>query len=81
MRIKYNFIKISVNQPQRRFNTKSNRQKISEIILSLQPECYLYDVLKQCDWKYSLDIKTVMSVISKMKQSGYINLHESKREE
>ena len=76
MRIKYNYIKIQVNQPQRRFNTNSNRQKIADIITSLQADCSLHDVIIKAMTDHDLNVKTVMSVISKMKQTDYITLIE-----
>ena len=46
MRIKHNYIKLYIKQPERRFNENSNRKKIADIINNLNKPCLLSEVIE-----------------------------------
>ena len=74
MRIKHNFIKIIIKQPERRFNENSNRKKIADIINVLNQPCLLSEVIEQAEIKHDINKKNVLAIISKLKQCGYLNI-------
>tara|TARA_R100001510_G_C7637160_1_gene195145 strand:+ start:219 stop:485 length:267 start_codon:yes stop_codon:yes gene_type:complete len=75
MRIKHNFIKIIIKQPERRFNENSNRKKVADIISDLSSgNILLSDVIKEAWLKHSIESKVVLAIISKLKQSKFIEL-------
>ena len=72
MRIKHNYIKLHIKQPERRFNENSNRKKIADIIYNLGNACLLSEVIEQADIKHNINQKNVLAIISKLKQCGYL---------
>ena len=73
MRIKHNYIKLHIKQPERRFNENSNRKKIADIINDLNKPCLLSEVIEQAEIKHNINKKNVLAIISKLKQCGYLN--------
>ena len=82
MRIKHNFIKISILQPERRFNNNSYRSKVVQLIseLNTQP-LLLSELISNAKTKFNFDEKIILSVISKLKGCGYISLDKIITEE
>ena len=76
MRIKYDFVKIEILQPERRFNSNSNRKKVAEL-LKEETNKNIANLIQKSKEKYDLDKGTVLGVISKMKQCGFIRLNEN----
>ena len=74
MRIKHNYIKLHIKQPERRFNENSNRKKIADIINDLNKPCLLSEVIEQAEIKHNINKKNVLAIISKLKQCGYLNI-------
>ena len=74
MRIKHNYIKLHIKQPERRFNENSNRKKIADIINDLNKPCLLSEVIEQAEVKHNINNKNVLAIISKLKQCGYLNI-------
>ena len=75
MRIKHNFIKISILQPERRFNKNSNRSKVVQLIseLNTQP-LLLSELISNAANKFNFAEKLTLSIMSKLKGCGYISL-------
>ena len=76
MRIKYDFVKIEILQPERRFNSNSNRKKVAEL-LKEETNKNIANLIQKSKEKYDLDKGTVLGVISKMKQCGFIRLNKN----
>ena len=74
MRIKHNYIKLHIKQPERRFNENSNRKKIADIVNNLNKPCLLSEVIEQAEVKHNINKKNVLAIISKWKQCGYLNI-------
>jgi len=74
MRIKHNYIKLHIKQPERRFNENSNRKKIADIINNLNKPCLLSEVIEQAEVKHDINKKSVLAIVSKLKQCGYLNI-------
>tara|TARA_R100001443_G_scaffold487_6_gene2030 strand:+ start:9971 stop:10228 length:258 start_codon:yes stop_codon:yes gene_type:complete len=79
MRIKYDFVEIEILQPERRFNSNSNRKKVAEL-LKEESNKNISNLLLKSKEKYDLDKGTVLGVISKMKQCGFIKLTGTSKE-
>ena len=73
MRIKYDFVKIEILQPERRFNSNSNRKKIADL-LKEEDNRNIANLLMKSKEKYDLQKSDVLGVVSKMKQCGFIKL-------
>ena len=74
MRIKHNYIKLHIKQPERRFNENSNRKKIADIINVLNQPCLLSEVIEQAEIKHNINKKNVLAIVSKLKQCGYLSI-------
>ena len=74
MRIKHNYIKLHIKQPERRFNENSNRKKIADIVNNLNKPCLLSEVIEQAEVKHNINKKNELAIISKLKQCGYLNI-------
>ena len=75
MRIKHNFIKISILQPERRFNENSNRGKVVQLINELNTEpLLLSELIVNAKNKFNFDEKIILAMVSKLKGCGYISL-------
>ena len=82
MRIKHNFIKISILQPERRFNNNSYRSKVVQLIseLNTQP-LLLSELISNAKNKFNFDEKLTLSIISKLIVCVYISLETNIKEE
>lgn len=74
MRIKHNFIKISILQPERRFNAVSSRNKLVGIINESNQPILLSELIESAKNKLGYDEKKVLAIISKLKQVGFLKL-------
>ena len=82
MRIKHNFIKISILQPERRFNENSNRGKVVQLINELNTEpLLLSELIVNAKNKFNFDEKITLAMVSKLKGCGYISLDKIITEE
>jgi|TARA_Y100000296_G_scaffold66828_1_gene79127 hypothetical protein len=77
MRIKHNFTKISILQPERRFNENSNRNQlvnlINELLQNNQP-LLLSELIANAEQKLGFSEKTVLAMVSKLRGCNYIVL-------
>tara|TARA_B100001123_G_C15070399_1_gene931363 strand:+ start:369 stop:632 length:264 start_codon:yes stop_codon:yes gene_type:complete len=77
MRIKHNYTKISILQPERRFNKSSNRNQlvnlINELLKNGQP-LLLSELVANAEQKLGYNEKTVLAMVSKLKGCSYITL-------
>ena len=77
MRIKYNFLKISILQPERKFNKNSNRGKVTQLINELnQQPLLLSELIVNAKNKLNFDEKIILAMVSKLKGCGYISLEK-----
>ena len=77
MRIKYNFLKISILQPERKFNKNSNRGKVAQLINELnQQPLLLSELIVNAKNKLNFDEKIILAMVSKLKGCGYISLEK-----
>ena len=82
MRIKHNFIKISILQPERRFNENSNRSKVVQLINELNTKpILLSELIANAKSKLNFDEKIILAMVSKLKGCGYISLDTINKEE
>jgi len=77
VRIKYNFLKISILQPERKFNKNSNRGKVAQLINELnQQPLLLSELIVNAKNKLNFDEKIILAMVSKLKGCGYISLEK-----
>jgi len=77
VRIKYNFLKISILQPERKFNKNSNRGKVAQLINELnQQPLLLSELIVNAKNKLNFDEKIILAMVSKSKGCGYISLEK-----
>ena len=77
MRIKYNFLKISILQSERKFNKNSNRGKVAQFINELnQQPLLLSELIVNAKNKLNFDEKIILAMVSKLKGCGYISLEK-----
>ena len=82
MRIKHNFIKISILQPERRFNNNSYRSKVVQLINELNTKpILLSELIANAKSKLNFDEKIILAMVSKLKGCGYISLETNIKEE
>jgi len=81
VRIKYNFLKISILQPERKFNKNSNRGKVAQLINELnQQPLLLSELIVNAKNKLNFDEKIILAMVSKLKGCGYISLEKTMNE-
>jgi len=81
VRIKYNFLKISILQPERKFNKNSNRGKVTQLINELnQQPLLLSELIVNAKNKLNFDEKIILAMVSKLKGCGYISLEKTMNE-
>ncbi len=77
MRIKYNILKISILQSERKFNKNSNRGKVAQFINELnQQPLLLSELIVNAKNKLNFDEKIILAMVSKLKGCGYISLEK-----
>jgi len=77
VRIKYNFLKISILQPERKFNKNSNRGKVAQLINELnQQPLLLSELIVNAKNKLNFDEKIILAMVSKLKGCAYISLEK-----
>jgi len=77
VRIKYNILKISILQSERKFNKNSNRGKVAQFINELnQQPLLLSELIVNAKNKLNFDEKIILAMVSKLKGCGYISLEK-----